>query len=143
MGKSQERIYSAQQLVMALKSGMSSVREQLQVLSILDGTAASWPGVNQAVDDMEFLIDMSTKTTTRLEGEIKAAEAKSQDYKDEVMTLKETLSNANQRCEEMQQEVTQSTKESKQVGTETHGPCCSCRSYLYHHFCYALLALCM
>ena len=118
MGKSQERIYSAQQLVMALKSGMSSVREQLQVLSILDGTAASWPGVNQAVDDMEFLIDMSTKTTTRLEGEIKAAEAKSQDYKDEVMTLKETLSNANQRCEEMQQEVTQSTKESKQVGAD-------------------------
>lgn len=45
--KSQERIYSAQQLVQALKSGAAAIKEQLQVLCILDGTASSWPGVNQ------------------------------------------------------------------------------------------------
>lgn len=47
--KSQERIYSAQQLVQALKSAMASVRDQLQVLTILDSTASSWPGIQQCV----------------------------------------------------------------------------------------------
>ena len=40
--RSQERIYSAHQLVSALKAGVAAVKEQLGVLSILDGTAASW-----------------------------------------------------------------------------------------------------
>ncbi len=117
MAKSQERIYSAQQLIMALRSGMSAVREQLQVLFILDGTAASWPGVNQAVDDMEFLIDMSSKTTNRLEDEIKTSDSKLTNSKSEVMTLKETLANANERCEELQNEVAQSLKEARQVSS--------------------------
>lgn len=38
-----------------------------QVLAILDGTALSWPGVSQAVDDMEFLTDMCSQTTNKLE----------------------------------------------------------------------------
>ncbi len=65
--KSQERIYSAQQLVQALKSAVTGVRDQLQVLTILDSTAMSWPGMQQAVDDLEFLVDMSSQTTGRLE----------------------------------------------------------------------------
>ena len=115
LAKSQERIYSGQQLAMAMKSGMSAVREQLQVLSILDGTAASWPGMNQAVDDMDFLVDMANKMTNRLEGEVKTAEARVQDCRDEIMTLKETLANANDRGEQLQQELAQSNRETKQV----------------------------
>ena len=115
LAKSQERIYSGQQLTMALKSGINAVREQLQVLSILDGTAASWPGVNQAVEDMDFLLDMSSKTTNRLEGEVRTAEARVQDCKEEVMTLKETLASSNERCDQLQQEVAQGNKEIKQV----------------------------
>jgi len=98
-----------------MKSGMSAVREQLQVLSILDGTAASWPGMNQAVDDMDFLVDMANKMTNRLEGEVKTAEARVQDCRDEIMTLKETLANANDRGEQLQQELAQSNRETKQV----------------------------
>ncbi len=69
--KSQERIYSSQQLLTALKSSLSAVREQLQVLTILDGTAASWPGVQQATDDLEFLIDVAGHTTSRMEKDVK------------------------------------------------------------------------
>ena len=115
LAKSQERIYSGQQLSMAMKSGMSAVREQLQVLSILDGTAASWPGMNQSVDDMDFLVDMATKMTTRLEGEIKTSEMRAQDCREEVMTLKETMANANERSEQLQQDLAQSIREAKQV----------------------------
>lgn len=68
MAKSRERIYSSQQLAQALRSAVNGVREQLGVLAVLDGTASSWPGVNQAVDDMEVLIDMSAQTNTRWGG---------------------------------------------------------------------------
>jgi chromosome segregation ATPase len=115
--KSKERIYTPHQLIMALKSGMVSVREQLQVLSILDGTAASWPGINQAVEDMDFLVEMSAQTSTRLESEIKTSEARAHEFKMEVMTLKETLSNSSQRFEELQQEVSQGLQEIRQVGS--------------------------
>lgn len=115
MSKSQERIYSAQQLIQALKSGVAGVKEQLQVLSILDGSAASWPGVNQAIDDMEFLIDMVAQTTQRLEHDVKKSETKAQDSSSEVVTLRETLSTDSRRSEELQNEVSQLTKENRQL----------------------------
>mmetsp|Transcript_37055 Transcript_37055/g.82392 ORF Transcript_37055/g.82392 Transcript_37055/m.82392 type:complete len:621 (+) Transcript_37055:296-2158(+) len=115
MTKSQERIYSAQQLVAALRSGLAAVKDQLQVLTILDGTAASWPGVNQAIDDMEFLIDMSAQTTNRLENDSKNMEAQVKDCTSEVATLKETLALANQKHDELQQDVSQLTKDNRQL----------------------------
>ncbi len=135
MRKSQERIYSAQQLVQALRSGMAAVKDQLGVLSILDGTAASWPGVNQAVDDMEFLIDMSSQTTNRLEKEVEKADARAQECKSEVMTLKETLALADQKCEALQQESSQLTKDNRQVRhvDRMAEPCGSCHACMCMH----------
>jgi hypothetical protein len=91
LAKSQERIYSAQQLVQALKSASAAVRDQLQVLAILDGTAMSWPGLQQAVDDLEFLVDMSGQTVGRLEKDHKDMEAGLRDAQAEVVTLKEAM----------------------------------------------------
>jgi hypothetical protein len=65
LGRSQERVYTTSQLLSALRSGLTAVRDQLQVLTILDGTATSWPGVTAAVDDLEFLVDVSQSTTNR------------------------------------------------------------------------------
>uniref|UniRef100_A0A7R9YUF5 Uncharacterized protein n=1 Tax=Chlamydomonas euryale TaxID=1486919 RepID=A0A7R9YUF5_9CHLO len=115
LGKSQERIYSSGQLVQALRSGLSGVREQLGVLSILDGTASSWPGVNQALDDVEFLIDAAAHTTVKLEGDVAQAEAKYADAKSEVVTLKETLAMANTTCEELQAEGAARVAEVRQL----------------------------
>lgn len=42
-----EGLYSAKQLVDALKAAVAAVKEQLGVLAILDGTATSWPGVQR------------------------------------------------------------------------------------------------
>ena len=61
MGSSNERIYSAKQLTEALRSAMGAVKEQLSVLAILDGTAIQWPGVAQALDDMQFMVDMTVQ----------------------------------------------------------------------------------
>lgn len=41
MSKSQERIYSATQLTQALKSALAAIKDQLQVLTILDSNAMS------------------------------------------------------------------------------------------------------
>ncbi len=71
MSKSQERIYSSPQLLAALKSALAAVRDQLQVLTILDSTASAWPGVQQATDDLEFLIDVAGNTTGRMEKDAK------------------------------------------------------------------------
>jgi len=38
-----------------------------QVLTILDGTADSWPGVAQAVSDLDVLTGMATARTGELE----------------------------------------------------------------------------
>jgi hypothetical protein len=113
--KSQERIYSSQQLVQALRSGLAAVKDQLGVLSILDGTAASWPGVNQAIDDMDFLIDMSAQTTSKLESEVTKSEAKVIDSRSEVATLRETLSLANQKCEDLALDSARTATDNRQV----------------------------
>jgi hypothetical protein len=49
-----------------------------QVLAILDGTALSWPGVSQAVDDLTFLIDMTAQTATKLENRAASAAVRGQ-----------------------------------------------------------------
>ncbi|KAG1659222.1 hypothetical protein FOA52_008991 [Chlamydomonas sp. UWO 241] len=116
--KSSERIYSSAQLVSALRSGLGGVRDQLGVLAILDGTASSWPGVNQALDDMEFLVDMSAGTTSKLEGDIARAEAKYDDCKSEVVTLKDTLANANHTCEQQAAENSAHVAEIRQLASK-------------------------
>lgn len=113
LAKSQERIYSAQQLVQALKSALAALRDQLNVLTILDGSAMAWPGLSQAVDDLEFLVDMSGQTTGRLENDQRNMEQTMQNCQQEVATLKETLAMANQTREDLQQELSQCNKDLK------------------------------
>lgn len=121
MSKSQERIYSAQQMVQALKSALAAVRDQLQVLTILDSNAMSWPGIQQAVDDMEFLVDMSSQTTNKMEAEHKNMEAQLKDTQAECQTLRETLAMQNQSKEELEREVDQLNKEVKKLTSQLDG----------------------
>lgn len=89
---------------------------QLQVLTILDSTAMSWPGIQQAVDDLQFLVDMSATTNGRLESDYKAMQDTVKDCQQEVATLRETLGMQNDKKEELEREVAQLNKEVKQVG---------------------------
>ncbi|KAG2427792.1 hypothetical protein HXX76_012117 [Chlamydomonas incerta] len=106
-----ERIYSAKQLTDALKSGLAAVKDQLQVLAILDGTALSWPGVGQAVDDMEFLTDMTSQTTNKLEADKKGLQAQLDEANGEVVTLRESLASASAQRDDVQRQLNASSKE--------------------------------
>ncbi|PNW74551.1 hypothetical protein CHLRE_12g495000v5 [Chlamydomonas reinhardtii] len=106
-----ERIYSAKQLTEALKSGMAAVKDQLQVLAILDGTALSWPGVGQAVDDMEFLTDMTAQTTNKLEADKRGLQAQLDEASGEVVTLRESLASASAQRDDLQRQLNSSSKE--------------------------------
>ncbi|KAF5826275.1 hypothetical protein DUNSADRAFT_3784 [Dunaliella salina] len=118
VGQGHERIYSSQQLVQALRSALAAVREQLQVLSILDSTAMSWPGLHQAVDDLQFLVDMSSQTTAQLEQEHSSMEASVQDIKAESATLKETLAMQNQTKEELQRKLNELGQEHRSLAAQ-------------------------
>jgi hypothetical protein len=48
-----EHIYSTAQLLEAVSAACCGLRDQLQVLSILDATAAAWPGVAAALLELE------------------------------------------------------------------------------------------
>lgn len=80
-------------------------RARPQVLTILDSTALSWPGLNQAVDDLQFLVDMSSQTTSRLELDHANMETLVKDARSECITLKETLAMQNQSKEDLQRKV--------------------------------------
>mmetsp|Transcript_13979 Transcript_13979/g.24511 ORF Transcript_13979/g.24511 Transcript_13979/m.24511 type:complete len:609 (+) Transcript_13979:115-1941(+) len=121
LSKSQERIYSAQQLGQALKSSITAVRDQLQVLTILDSSASSWPGIQLSMDDLEFLIDQSTQTTGRIEKEHKANSAALKDAKDESNTLKETLALQNESKTELARQVKSLDKEVSQLTHKLDG----------------------
>lgn len=71
-----------------------------------------------AVDDMEFIIDMVSQTTQRLEKSVKTSDTKAEDCSAQVTTLKDTLATANQRCEELQRECTQSAKDVRQLNSK-------------------------
>ncbi|KAL6761625.1 hypothetical protein V8C86DRAFT_2532972 [Haematococcus lacustris] len=112
----QERIYSGQQLIQALKSAVVGVRDQLGVLNILDNTAMAWPGMQQAVDDLEFLVDMTSSTCSRLEQDQQAASSAIKSSEEEVAALKEAVTQGSQGRQALQREVAALTREVKALG---------------------------
>lgn len=62
-----ERIYSVSQLSEALSSGLMGLKDQLQVLSILDGSSSCWPGVSAASSDLEQLVKLAGQHLAELE----------------------------------------------------------------------------
>ncbi|GLI66713.1 hypothetical protein VaNZ11_010650 [Volvox africanus] len=99
-----ERMYSAKQLTEALRSGLQAVKDQLQVLAILDGTALSWPGVSQSVDDLDFLTDMVAQTTNRLEAANRGLQVQLDGERAESASLKESLATASNRNDDLQRQ---------------------------------------
>jgi hypothetical protein len=66
-GGGSERIYSVSQLSEALNSGLMGLKDQLQVLSILDGSSSCWPGVSAASSDLESLVRLAGQHLAELE----------------------------------------------------------------------------
>eukprot|EP00798_Chlamydomonas_sp_ICE-L_P020179 gene20179-26916_t len=104
MAKS-ERIYSAAQLVQAMRSGVTAIRDQLQVLVVLDGTASQWPGVNQAVSELDYLIDMSSISHQEMEDKVQNGVIRVRDVESELFTLRETVVLANRSNEGYKNEL--------------------------------------
>ena len=90
----------------------------MQVLSILDSTAMSWPGLQQAVDDLQFLVDMSSHSNAKLEGEHSSMEASMHDAQAECVTLKETLAMQNQTKDDLQQKLNELSQEHRSLGAQ-------------------------
>eukprot|EP00983_Pelagomonas_calceolata_P019659 619013-Pelagomonas_calceolata.AAC.1 len=78
----------------------------------------SWPGLHQAVDDLQFLVDMSSQTTSQLEQEHSSMEASLQDVKAESATLKETLAMQNQTKEELQRKLNELGQEHRSLAAQ-------------------------
>jgi hypothetical protein len=79
--KSRERIYGAAQLLDALVSACAGLKDQLQVLSILDGTAVCWPGVCTAHADLEALVALAgthLRGSEQRQQQLEASAAKAQ-----------------------------------------------------------------
>ena len=77
----------------------------MQVLSILDTAAMSWPGLQLAVDDLEFLVGTSTSAASRLEQDHSGMSLALKESRSEVATLKETLALQRQGKDELRQHV--------------------------------------
>uniref|UniRef100_A0A7R9VNG0 Uncharacterized protein n=1 Tax=Chlamydomonas euryale TaxID=1486919 RepID=A0A7R9VNG0_9CHLO len=116
-----EKTYSATQMIQALQSTMAQVKEQLGVLSILDGTAATWPGINQAISDMEFIIDMSTQTTTRLEGDAASQRERGDALQEEVAALRVQLAESHSAHDQLQKESNEIVKDNRQLTKSLEG----------------------
>lgn len=63
----------------------------LQVLSILDGTAISWPGVSQAMSDLTDLVDLCMRRTAEQETATANMEGKVQGLEDKIAALTHNL----------------------------------------------------
>jgi chromosome segregation ATPase len=113
-----ERIYSPHQLNDALKSGIVHIREQLGVLVILDGTAAAWPGVNQAVEDLSFLVEASGATNNRLEDEVAQAQAQARNAEDEAQSLKDSLASLKKSHDELKKENNANMRDNRSLRSE-------------------------
>lgn len=71
-----EHIHSSTPLERALRAAITSLQDQLQVLSILDGsTALAWPGVGGAHAHLAALVESTSSHVRELEQQKKAAEA--------------------------------------------------------------------
>ena len=115
---SHERIYSPHQLIDALNSGLSHVKEQLGVLIILDGTASAWPGVNQAIEDMSFLVETAASTTDRLEDEVAQAQSQARDAEAEIQSLKDSMSSLKKQYDELKKENSSNLKDNRSLRSD-------------------------
>ncbi|MEW5308666.1 MAG: hypothetical protein WDW38_000605 [Sanguina aurantia] len=108
-----ERIYSISQMVEALGSATGHVRDQLNVLAILDGTALSWPGVVHALDDLECVVAMAGAAGVKQEKRGAGLEVEVGGLSQEVHALRETLAGATRSRDDSQRELKRSREEGK------------------------------
>eukprot|EP00877_Chromochloris_zofingiensis_P012508 jgi/Chrzof1/7510/Cz02g26130.t1 len=100
-----ERIYSTTQLLEALHAASTGLKDQLQVLSILDGTAISWPGVSQAMSDLTDLVDLCMRRTAEQETATANMEGKVQGLEDKIAALTHNLAATNNARKTIQTEA--------------------------------------
>eukprot|EP00798_Chlamydomonas_sp_ICE-L_P015956 gene15956-22089_t len=106
-----ERIYSFTQLLHALRSSVSAVQDQLQVLELLNDSATPCPpGILQAVSDLEFVVETSAgifkrqeEVTLGMEGRVRSAET-------EALSLRERAKKSEKSCEQLQKQLADALK---------------------------------
>ena len=52
-----ERLWNEAQIRAAVEDTVQGLYEQLEALQVLDGTASSWPGVNQVIADLRETVE--------------------------------------------------------------------------------------
>jgi septal ring factor EnvC (AmiA/AmiB activator) len=78
----------------------------------------SWPGLHTAVDDLQFLVDMSAQTTAKLEQEHSSMREVVHDAHAESATLKETLAMQNQTKEDLQRKLNELGQEHRGIAAQ-------------------------
>eukprot|EP00201_Polytomella_parva_P015020 CAMPEP_0175060164 /NCGR_PEP_ID=MMETSP0052_2-20121109/12848_1 /TAXON_ID=51329 ORGANISM="Polytomella parva, Strain SAG 63-3" /NCGR_SAMPLE_ID=MMETSP0052_2 /ASSEMBLY_ACC=CAM_ASM_000194 /LENGTH=537 /DNA_ID=CAMNT_0016325819 /DNA_START=320 /DNA_END=1930 /DNA_ORIENTATION=+ len=105
MSSGTETIYSSSQLSEALVAGVHALKDQLEALAILDGSASSWPGVRQALDDLEFLVGMNNKSNRRLFSRQRQDEKIVTELRQDLSRTKDNLKGAHKSKQDLAQEV--------------------------------------
>ncbi|KAK9818168.1 hypothetical protein WJX72_008131 [[Myrmecia] bisecta] len=113
-----ERFYSTNQLVEAVKAAMVGLRDQLGVLTILDSTATTWPGVNQAVNDLEALARMVCSRTSTAEKAAADGQAEAGALRMQCEATERQLAATTSQRDALQHSVTQQARDHARLTRE-------------------------
>lgn len=110
--------FTTKQLADALKSGVNSIREQLQVLVILDGTAGAWPGVHTALGDLEYIADVAATRTFDMENQTTELERRLENALSENQELKNAVANLTREKDALQLDFNDANKETNRINNQ-------------------------
>ena len=92
-----------EQLQEATSDAFAGLREQLEALQVLDGTASSWPGVTQSIVDLKDIVGTLHRCERDNRAEAEAMRKESQDLAVKLATAQNRLTGATQDAKEKEE----------------------------------------
>ena len=98
-----ERLWNEAQIRAAVEDTVQGLYEQLEALQVLDGTASSWPGVNQAIADLRETVECLQGQGRKLVAGKDLAERRAEELQMELLTTASKLEGRERSNEELEQ----------------------------------------
>ena len=98
-----ERLWNEAQIRAAVEDTVQGLYEQLEALQVLDGTASSWPGVNQAIADLKETVEYLQEQGRKLVAGKDLAERRAEELRMELLTTASKLEGRERSNEELEQ----------------------------------------
>ena len=98
-----ERLWNEAQIRAAVEDTVQGLYKQLEALQVLDGTASSWPGVNQAIADLKETVEYLQEQGRKLVAGKDLAERRAEELRMELLTTASKLEGRERSNEELEQ----------------------------------------